>query len=579
MDFAIGGAAAVCAGFFTNPLEVMKTRMQLQGELRSRGHHAVHYKNVFHAGFVITKHDGILALQAGLVPGLWFQLVLNGYRFGLYQILDDKGYMKDKNGKLVFHKSVLIGGFAGASGAFIASPFYLIKTHLQSQASKEIAFGHQYHYKGTWSGLWNIFKEQGVKGLFRGGSSAVPRAFVGSTSQLTSFAYCKEFMKKYDILSNSPLLASFTASMVGGIAISVMMTPFDLVSTRLYNQDATKSKILVQKPIVEIDGDEMTKLIFDEIKQKLLFPFVEIQRDYYDCSLINRNKTENQVSKDAAAAILKHNVGVKCSTITPDEERVKEFNLTQMWPSPNGMIRNALNGTQFRESVICKNITKYVPGWTKPIIMGRHTFGDQYGGKDLSIKKPSKIFITVKSEDGKEESVEVFSYNGRGVAMLTFNTEDSIRAFAVSCFRLALERNYPLYFATKNVVGQGFGSMGLMIHSLVSHDGKTILTEPAHGTVTRHYREYEKGMKTSTNPISSIFAWTRGLQHRAKLDSNTPLNRFTKILEKSTIDTVESGLVTKDLAPCVFGKHFKESQYLSTSEFIDEVLQRLNRNL
>jgi solute carrier family 25 protein 34/35 len=236
MDFAIGGAAAVCAGFFTNPLEVMKTRMQLQGELLSRGQHAVHYKNVFHAGYVIAKHDGILALQAGLVPGLWFQLVLNGYRFGLYQILDDKGYMKDKKGNLVFYKSVLIGGFAGASGAFIASPFYLIKTHLQSQASKEIAFGHQYHYKGTWSGLWGVFKEQGVKGLFRGGSSAVPRAFVGSTSQLTSFAYCKEFMRKYDILTNSPLLMTFTASMVGGVAISLMMTPFDLVSTRLYNQ-------------------------------------------------------------------------------------------------------------------------------------------------------------------------------------------------------------------------------------------------------------------------------------------------------------------------------------------------------
>jgi isocitrate dehydrogenase len=408
---------------------------------------------------------------------------------------------------------------------------------------------------------------------------------------------------------------------------------------------ATKSKVLVEKPIVEIDGDEMTKLIFDEIKQKLLFPFVQFQRDYYDCSLTNRNKTENQVSKDAAAAILKHNVGIKCSTITPDEDRVKEFNLTQMWPSPNGMIRNALNGTQFRESIICKNVNKYVPGWTKPIIMGRHTFGDQYGGKDLIIKKPSKIFITIKSEDGKEESIEAFTYKGQGVAMLTFNTEDSIRSFAGSCFRMALQRNYPLYFATKStllkqydklfnevfldvyekeykkkfeaanltfelrliddmaaqamkssggflwalksydgdvlsdVVGQGFGSMGLMIHSLVSHDGRTIMTEPAHGTVTRHYREYQKGNETSTNPISSIFAWTRGLQHRAKLDNNAELGNFTKNLENATVSTVEAGLVTKDLAPCVFGKDFKESQFLSTSEFIDAVVETLKKQI
>ncbi|XP_063921664.1 uncharacterized protein LOC135136356 [Zophobas morio] len=403
---------------------------------------------------------------------------------------------------------------------------------------------------------------------------------------------------------------------------------------------ATQSKILVDKPIVEIDGDEMTKLIFDEIKAKLVFPFVEVKRDYYDCSITNRNQTQNQVSRDAAAAILKHNVGVKCSTITPDEERVKEFNLTQMWPSPNGMIRNALNGTQFRESIIFKNVNKYVPGWTKPIIMGRHTFGDQYGGKDVTIKKPSKIFITIKSDDGTEDSVEAFSYKGKGVAMLTFNTEDSIRSFAVSCFRMALERNYPLYFATKStllkqydklfnevfldvyekdfktqfehanltfelrliddmaaqamkssggflwalksydgdvlsdVVGQGFGSMGLMIHSLVSHDGKTVMTEPAHGTVTRHYREHQKGVTTSTNPISSIFAWSRGLQHRAKLDGNAQLENFSKALEKATVGTVEDGLVTKDLAPCVYGKEFKD-KFLSTSEFIDEVVKRL----
>ncbi|XP_044266409.1 isocitrate dehydrogenase [NADP] cytoplasmic-like isoform X2 [Tribolium madens] len=388
----------------------------------------------------------------------------------------------------------------------------------------------------------------------------------------------------------------------------------------------------------------MTKIIFDEIKKKLILPFVELEREYYDCGLENRNVTKNQVSKDAAVAILRHNVGIKCSTITPDEERVKEFNLTQMWPSPNGMIRNALNGTQFRESVICGNVAKYVPGWTKPIIMGRHTFGDQYGGKDLIIEKASKIFLTVKTED-QEEKIEVFDYKNRGVAMVMFNTEESIRSFATSCFRMALERQLPVYFATKStllkhydklfnevfldvfekdfkskfahanltfelrliddmaaqalkspggflwalksydgdvlsdVVGQGFGSMGLMIHSLISHDGKTVMTEPAHGTVTRHYREYQKGGKVSTNPISSIFAWTRGLQHRAKLDQNTKLDNFAQILEKSTISTVEQGLVTRDLAPCVFGKEFKEDQCLSTFEFIDKVAQKLAKNL
>ncbi|EFA10595.2 Cytosolic isocitrate dehydrogenase [NADP]-like Protein [Tribolium castaneum] len=405
---------------------------------------------------------------------------------------------------------------------------------------------------------------------------------------------------------------------------------------------ATKTKIAVSKPIVEIDGDEMTKIIFAEIKNKLILPFVELGRDYYDCSLPNRNATKNQVSKDAAEAILRHNVGIKCSTITPDEERVKEFNLTQMWPSPNGMIRNALNGTQFRESIICRNVNKYVRGWTKPIIMGRHTFGDQYGGKDLTIEKPSKIYLTVKTGD-HEEKFEIFDYKNRGVAMVTFNTEDSIRNFATSCFRMALERQFPVYFATKStllkqydklfndvflevyeknfkskfaqanltfelrliddmaaqamkssggflwalksydgdvlsdVVGQGFGSMGLMIHSLISHDGRTIMTEPAHGTVTRHFREYQKGVKVSTNPISSIFAWTRGLQHRAKLDNNPDLGSFAQTLEKSTISTVEEGLVTKDLAPCVFGTEFREDQYLGTSEFIDKVAQKLGK--
>lgn len=236
MEFALGGAAAVCAGFFTNPLEVMKTRMQLQGELQARGQHSVHYKNVFHAGYVIAKHEGVLALQKGLVSGLSFQLFLNGSRFGLYQIITEKGLMNDDQGKLIFYRSLLFGGICGSFGAYLASPFYLVKTHIQSQASKEIAFGHQHKYSGTISAFKMIYKKEGIKGLFRGSTSAVPRAFVGSTSQLTSFSYCKEWMKNHNVLQNNPILGSFAASMVGGVAISVAMTPFDLVSTRLYNQ-------------------------------------------------------------------------------------------------------------------------------------------------------------------------------------------------------------------------------------------------------------------------------------------------------------------------------------------------------
>ncbi|XP_044754919.1 cytosolic isocitrate dehydrogenase [NADP]-like [Coccinella septempunctata] len=406
---------------------------------------------------------------------------------------------------------------------------------------------------------------------------------------------------------------------------------------------ATRTKIQVQKPIVEIDGDEMTRVIFDCIKKKLIFPFVEVERDYFDCSLTNRNNTENQVSKNAAAAILKHNVGIKCSTITPDREHIKEYNLTSLWPSPNGLLRNALNGTQFRESVICKNVNKYVPGWKEPIVMARHPFGDQYGGTNIFVPSGNKLSIRLESPDS-EKNIDVFSFKGNGVAMMTFNTEDSIRAFATSCFRMALERKYPLYFASKNtllkeydklfndvfqdvydkqykkkfeeaglsfeirliddmaaqamkskggfvwalksydgdvlsdVVGQGFGSMGLMIHSIISHDGKTVLTEPAHGTVTRHYRKYQKGKKVSTNPISSIFAWSRGLRHRALLDSHDELMNFTKSLETSTISTVEKGWYTKDLAPCIKGEDFSDSDYLSTHEFIDAVAAHLIEN-
>ncbi|KAK5645019.1 hypothetical protein RI129_006319 [Pyrocoelia pectoralis] len=236
MDFMIGGMAAVGAGVFTNPLEVVKTRMQLQGELAARGQYTVHYKNIFSATYMIAKHDGILSLQAGLAPALWFQLVLNGTRLGAYQFLSDRGYTTDKNGKIVFYKSVIVGGLCGVLGGCTGSPLYLVKTHLQGQAAKEIAFGHQHNHEGTWKALKNIYKTQGVKGLFRGNFSSIPRTFVGSTSQLTSFDFCKQWLLKNPVFQNAPLTTAFTASMISGISISICMTPFDLIATRLYNQ-------------------------------------------------------------------------------------------------------------------------------------------------------------------------------------------------------------------------------------------------------------------------------------------------------------------------------------------------------
>lgn len=236
MDFAIGGLAAVGAGLFTNPLEVLKTRMQLQGELQARGKHAVHYRNVFHAGYVIAKHDGVLALQAGLVPALWFQLFINGIRLGCYTMLTERGFMTDKEGNIIFYKSVFYGGICGTGGAFVGSPLYLVKTHLQARAAKEIAFGHQHDHGGMIKGITNIYKSQGFLGLFRGSSASLPRAFFGSTAQLTSFDYCKQWLHNYPEFRKSPLLTTLVSSLVGGVAVAVVMTPFDLVSTRIYNQ-------------------------------------------------------------------------------------------------------------------------------------------------------------------------------------------------------------------------------------------------------------------------------------------------------------------------------------------------------
>ncbi len=397
------------------------------------------------------------------------------------------------------------------------------------------------------------------------------------------------------------------------------------------------SKIKVANPVVDIDGDEMTRIIWKLIKDKLIFPYLDIELDYFDLSIEKRDETNDQITIDAAAATKKHGVAVKCATITPDEARVKEFGLKQMWKSPNGTIRNILGGVIFREPIICKNVPRLVPGWTQPIIVGRHAFGDQYRCTDFLVPGPGKLTITFEGDDGKKIEREVFQFPGSGVAMAMYNLDDSIREFAHASFRYALSRNYPLYLSTKNtivkaydgrfkdlfqqiyesdyqdefkakgltyehrliddmvaaalkwsggyvwacknydgdvqsdIVAQGYGSLGLMPSVLLSPDGRTVEAEAAHGTVTRHFRQYQKGESTSTNSIASIFAWTRGLAHRAKLDGNDELMKFSLTLEKVTVDTVESGFMTKDLALLVGDKQ----AWLSTEGFLDKVSDNL----
>lgn len=400
-------------------------------------------------------------------------------------------------------------------------------------------------------------------------------------------------------------------------------------------------KIDVKNPIVELDGDEMTRIIWAFIKQKLILPYLNVDIKYFDLGMENRDKTEDKVTIEAAEAIKKYGVGVKCATITPDEERVKEFKLKSMWKSPNGTIRNILDGTVFREPIICSNIPRLVPGWTKPIVIGRHAFGDQYRATDFVTKGKGKLTLTFTPENGEVQSYEVHNFKGDGVAMGMFNTDESIRGFAQSCFNMALMKKWPLYLSTKNTilkkydgrfkdifqeiyekdykakyeaagivyehrliddmvasalkwegafvwacknydgdvqsdtVAQGFGSLGLMTSVLITPDGKTMESEAAHGTVTRHYRQHQQGKKTSTNPIASIFAWTRGLAFRGKLDGNTDLIRFAETLEKVCVETVESGKMTKDLAMLAFGNNVKDNQYLNTEDF----LEALNQNL
>lgn len=406
------------------------------------------------------------------------------------------------------------------------------------------------------------------------------------------------------------------------------------------------TKIKVANPVVELDGDEMTRIIWKFIKEKLILPYLEIDIKYFDLGMEYRDKTSDQVTVDSAEAIKKYNVGIKCATITPDEARVKEFNLKSMWKSPNGTIRNILDGTVFREPIIMKNIPKLVPGWTKPICIGRHAFGDQYRATDFVTKGKGKLTITFEPEGGGEKiSHEVYGFKGDGVAMAMYNTDESIRGFAKSCFNMALTKKWPLYFSTKNTilkkydgrfkdifeeiyekefktkfteagvsyehrliddmvasclkwdggfvwacknydgdvqsdtVAQGFGSLGLMTSVLITPDGKTMEAEAAHGTVTRHYRQHQQGKPTSTNPIASIFAWTRGLAHRGKLDGNSDLIRFAETLEQVCVSTVESGKMTKDLAACIHGEKVSADKYLNTEPFLEEIDRNLQKAL
>jgi isocitrate dehydrogenase len=402
-------------------------------------------------------------------------------------------------------------------------------------------------------------------------------------------------------------------------------------------------KIKVLNPVVELDGDEMTRIIWSFIKEQLILPYLDLDIKYYDLGIENRDLTNDEVTVEAANAINKYNVGIKCATITPDEARVEEFGLKKMWKSPNGTLRNIIGGTVFREPIICSNVPRLVPGWTQPIVIGRHAFGDQYKATDVVSK--GKLKMTFTNEAGETKEWEVYNFEGDGVAMAMYNTDESIYGFAQSSMQVALEKKWPLYLSTKNTilkaydgrfkdifqevyekefetdfkkagityehrliddmvasamkwsggfvwacknydgdvqsdtVAQGFGSLGLMSSVLVTPDGKTVEAEAAHGTVTRHYRQHQQGKETSTNPIASIFAWTRGLEHRGKLDGNDALINFCHKLEQVCVETVEAGEMTKDLAILVYGDNISRKDYLTTQDFLAAIKRNLDLKL
>lgn len=421
-------------------------------------------------------------------------------------------------------------------------------------------------------------------------------------------------------------------------------------TTQSFVRTFSASSVIMAKikagAVVDILGDEMTRIIWDSIKEKLILPYLDIELHTYDLGIENRDKTDDKVTVECADAVKKYNVGIKCATITPDEKRVEEFNLKKMWKSPNGTIRNILGGTVFREAIICKNIPRLVTGWTKPIIIGRHAHADQYKATDFLVPGPGKLEITWTGDNGEKIQHLVNTFKGPGIAQAQYNTDESIRDFAHSSFQYALSKDYPLYLSTKNTilkkydgrfkdifqeiydkeykkqfeakklwyehrliddmvayvmkseggfvwscknydgdvqsdsVAQGFGSLGMMTSVLICPDGRTVEAEAAHGTVTRHYRQYQQGKETSTNPIASIFAWTRGLLHRAKLDNNESLEKFAETLEAVCINTIESGFMTKDLAICIKGmNNVTRSDYLETFEFMDKLADNLKKQL
>ena len=405
------------------------------------------------------------------------------------------------------------------------------------------------------------------------------------------------------------------------------------------------NKIKVQNPVVELDGDEMTRIIWSFIKEQLILPYLDLDIKYYDLGIENRDATNDEVTVEAANAINKYNVGIKCATIPPDEARVEEFGLKKMWKSPNGTLRNIIGGTVFREPIICSNVPRLVPGWTQPIVIGRHAFGDQYKATDVVIKGKGTLKMTFTNENGETKEWEVYDFKGDGVALSMYNTDESIYGFARSSMQVALDKKWPLYMSTKNTilkaydgrfkdifqevyenefrekykeagivyehrliddmvasalkwnggfvwacknydgdvqsdtVAQGFGSLGLMSSVLVTPDGKTVEAEAAHGTVTRHYRQHQQGKETSTNPIASIFAWTRGLAHRGKLDGNQALINFCTKLEEVCVETVEAGEMTKDLAILVHGDSVSRTDYLNTQDFLAAIKRNLDKKL
>ena len=407
-----------------------------------------------------------------------------------------------------------------------------------------------------------------------------------------------------------------------------------------------RAKIKVENPIVELDGDEMTRIIWQIIREKLILPFLDIDIKYFDLSIQNRDATSDKVTIDSAEAIKEYGVGIKCATITPDEARVEEFHLKKMWRSPNGTIRNIIGGTVFREPIICKNIPRLVPNWTESIVVGRHAFGDQYRATDFIVPGKGKLTMRFKPEGGGDViEHEIFNFPGSGIALGMYNLDESIESFARSCLSYGLSKGLPTYLSTKNTIlkvydgrfkdifqaiyeaefedkfkkagieyqhrliddmvayamkskggflwacknydgdvqsdsiAQGFGSLGLMTSVLMTEDGQTIEAEAAHGTVTRHYRQYQQGRETSTNPIASIFAWTTGLKYRGEFDRNLALISFAKALEEVCVDVVESGKMTKDLAVCIHGDGVKREHYLSTEEFLEEIAEGISQRM